>query len=303
MLVPGDTGGVTSPTPSLGLLLDVDGPLASPVTRSLAIPSIAEDLVALANAGVPVVFNTGRSDGFLVDEVVGPLLTEGLAPGARVYGVCEKGATWFPITDAGAGELVVDSSLVLPAELRDKVRALVHERFDDIVFFDESKRTGFAVEQHLDVDSLDYLARQDEIDRALLDLCTADGEGALWRTERRPAADGSIRYRLDPSIISTDIEDVRVGKALGAERGLALIAADGPLPTLWRTAGDSRGDYAMADWLFAHGHDVAHVDVRPAEGIPDKPYPVLTAPADLINDAAGALFLRRWVTDLLPAGA
>ncbi|WP_368497343.1 hypothetical protein [Herbiconiux sp. A18JL235] len=294
---------MTSPTPSLGLLLDVDGPLASPVTRSLAIPSIAEDLVVLANAGVPVVFNTGRSDGFLVDEVVGPLLSEGLEAGARVYGVCEKGATWFPITSAGAGELVVDSSLVLPTELRDAVRALVSERFDDVVFFDETKRTGFAVEQHLDVDSLEYLARQDEIDRALLDLCTADGDGAVWRTERRPAADGSTRYRLDPSIISTDIEDVRVGKALGAERGLALIAADGPLPKVWRTAGDSRGDYAMADWLFEHAYEVAHVDVRPAEGVPDKPYPVLTAPDDLVNDAAGALFLRRWVADVVTAGA
>ena len=56
---------VVNSTPPLGLLLDVDGPLASPLTRTIAIPSIIEDLVSLANLGVPVVFNTGRTDLFL----------------------------------------------------------------------------------------------------------------------------------------------------------------------------------------------------------------------------------------------
>ena len=34
----------------LGLLFDVDGPLASPVSRSIRIPSILDDLVALTAA-------------------------------------------------------------------------------------------------------------------------------------------------------------------------------------------------------------------------------------------------------------
>ena len=50
----------------------------------------------------------------------------------------------------------------------------------------------------------------------------------------------------------------------------------------------------MADWLHEQGYSVAHVDVRPADGVPDKPYPVLTA-GDLIHDEAGAAFLARWV--------
>ena len=82
----------TTPAP-LGLLLDVDGPIASPITRTLAIPSIAADLVELAAAGVPIVFNTGRSDAFIRAQVVGPLLDAGLPAGARVHAVCEKGAS------------------------------------------------------------------------------------------------------------------------------------------------------------------------------------------------------------------
>ncbi|WP_367882058.1 hypothetical protein [Rathayibacter oskolensis] len=63
-------GGDDLHTASLGLLLDVDGPIASPVTRTISIPAIADDLVRLANAGIPIVFNTGRSDAFLRERVL-----------------------------------------------------------------------------------------------------------------------------------------------------------------------------------------------------------------------------------------
>jgi len=292
-----------SDTPALGLLLDVDGPVASPVTRSIAIPSIAADIVALANAGVPVVFNTGRSDQFLKDEVVGPLVEGGLLPHARVFGVCEKGGSWFRITPDGAGDLSIDESLFPYSDLVTAVDELVTARFADTVFFDRTKRTMIAVEQRLDVASDDYLALQSVIDHAVIDLCTESGLGSVWRNERYPAADGSISIRLDPSIISTDIESVRVGKDFGAERALALIAASGPVPAVWRTMGDSRVDYAMADWLHAAGYEIAHVDVRPADGVPEKPYPVLTAATALTNDAAGAVFLRRWAARIVEGEA
>ena len=80
---------------------------------------------------------------------------------------------------------------------------------------------------------------------------------------------------------------------------MELLAAQGITPQAWRTVGDSRTDYAMADWLHHNDHPVKHVDVRPADGVPAKPYGVLTA-ADLglgeevIHDDAGAAFLRHW---------
>lgn len=295
--------GSAGPNPPLGFLLDVDGPIASPVTRSIAIPSIAADLVALANAGIPIVFNTGRSDAFLADEVVGPLVSGGLRADARVFGVCEKGAVCFRITPDGVGELDIDDSLTVALELRAAVLELVETRFVDTVFFDRTKRTMISVEQRTEIDSDEFLSRQPDLDRALLDLCITFGFGALWRSERHPAPDGSVSYRLDPSIISTDVESVRVGKDLGAERALDLIGELGPLPTRWRTVGDSRGDYEMARWLHEQGHEVAHVDVRPADGVPDTPYSVLTAADHLTNDAAGAVFLRRWAAQLLEGTA
>jgi hypothetical protein len=289
-------------SPALGLLLDVDGPIASPVTRSIAIPAITRDLVALASAGIPLVFNTGRSDAFIRDEVVVPLIAAGLPRGARVHGVCEKGASWFSIGPehgpGGMSEVVVDESLAMPADFSAEMDALVTSDFADLVFFDHTKRAMVSIEQLTSVSSADYLARQADLDHRAMEALVARGFGVRRLDDVRPDAAGDVQWRIDPTIISTDIESVLLGKDRGAERALELLALDGPLPTSWRTVGDSRSDYAMADWLHAHGHDVAHVDVRPADGVPVTPYPVLTSATDLIHDEAGAEFLAGWVGDL-----
>lgn len=291
-------GSVTnSIPPRFGLLLDVDGPIASPVSRSIAIPSIARDLAALANAGIPVIFNTGRSDAFIAGEVVQPLLDAGLERHARVFAICEKGATWFEITPDGAGEVSIDSSLTPPVGFDDDVRALVAENYADLVFYDETKRATVTFEQRLDVSKESFLARQLEIDEAAIALLNARGYGARRGEVDYPDASGAVQYRADPSIISTDFESLRVGKDFGAERAFALLEGTGEMPLEWRTMGDSRGDYAMATWLHERGETVSHVDVRPADGIPQTAYPVLTA-GDIIHDEAGALFLTRWLAML-----
>lgn len=280
--------------PILGLLLDVDGPIASPISRTINIPGIARNLVFLANAGVPIIFNTGRSDAFIRNQVVPPLLAAGLQPHARVHAVCEKGASWFTITPGGAGEVHIDASLSTPPEYSAAVRELVARSYSDIAFFDETKHAMVSVEQRTDVDSGTYLGRQAAFDAEAIALLTGLGFGVRRNDVEYPDANGEIQYRCDPTIISTDIESVALGKDLGARRALELLAGSGPLPVEWRTVGDSRTDYAMADWLFDEGHVVSHVDVRPKNGIPETPYAVLTA-GELIHDEAGAAYLARWV--------
>ncbi|MBF4580578.1 hypothetical protein [Frigoribacterium sp. VKM Ac-2530] len=293
---------VSSTPPPLGLLLDVDGPIASPVSRSIALPQITRDLVALAAAGIPVVFNTGRSDAFIRDEVVGPMIAAGLPAGARVHGICEKGASWFSIgPEHGAGgmsEVQVDSALAMPADFAAEMDELVTAEFADLVFFDHTKRAMVSIEQLTTVESATYLARQREFDEKAMEALVRRGAGVRRLDDERRDARGEVQWRVDPTIISTDIESVRLGKDLGAERALELLAEDGELPLAWRTVGDSRSDYAMADWLHANGHDVAHVDVRPADGVPATEYPVLTSATGLIHDEAGAEFLARWVRDV-----
>jgi hypothetical protein len=283
----------TPVTPPLGLLLDVDGPIASPVTRTIAIGSIVTDLARLADAGVPVVFNTGRSDAFLREEVIRPLLAAGLPAHAKVFAVCEKGAVWFDVTTAGIGELHVDRELAVPVAAGRAIERLVHDRFAGHMFFDETKRAMVSVEQRTDVTTDDYRPVQREFDRLAFAELRRHGLGVTDGERTEPDADGTVGFRIDPTIISTDIESVRLGKDLGAHRAIEWLRAHGTLPASWRTVGDSRTDYAMADWLHEHGFDVSHVDVRPADGVPDTPYPVLTA-GPLVHDEAGAAFLARW---------
>ncbi|TFB80689.1 hypothetical protein E3N84_01550 [Terrimesophilobacter mesophilus] len=283
--------------PSLGLLLDVDGPIASPVERRIAIPSIVEDLVTLASLGVPIAFITGRSDTFVREEVVAPLQRAGLPDGVRMFGVGEKGGVWFPITSDGIGELAIDRELALPEDYVTEFRELAELRFSDTMFFDNTKYAMISLEQNRDTSAEDYAFAQEQANQAAFDLLVEYGLGARYGAQEFADADGRVAFRIDPTIISTDVESVLLDKDRGAARALDYFRGNGELPTLWRTVGDSRSDYLMADYLHGEGFDVAHVDVRPADGILERPYRVITE-RDLIHDDAGAAFLRHWVLAL-----
>jgi hydroxymethylpyrimidine pyrophosphatase-like HAD family hydrolase len=296
-------GAHTPSTPAVALLLDVDGPVASPVTRDVK-PEIIADLVALANAGIPVIFNTGRSDAFIREQVMAPMIAAGMPGETLIHAICEKGAVWFSYTAAGPGPIHVDHELAVPAAYGDDIRRMVAEDYASHMFFDETKRAMVSVEQHIEVPNSEYLAEQKLFDAEALELMERHGFGVVRLEHHAPNSDDEIDYRVDPTIISTDIESVRLGKDLGASRAVELLAAQGITPQAWRTVGDSRTDYAMADWLHHNDHAVKHVDVRPADGVPAKPYDVLTAadlglPETVIHDDAGAAFLAGWRQALL----
>ncbi|POH67360.1 hypothetical protein C3B61_05355 [Cryobacterium zongtaii] len=281
----------------LGLLLDVDGPIASPDTRTIATPSIITDLITLAGANVPIGFITGRSAQFISEQVVAPLVAAGLPREMRMYGVCEKGAVWFPITQTGMGEVVVDASVALPDPVVSRIRELVAADYADTMFFDETKLAMVSVEQRTDVDRAAYHAAQASFEDAAYTIMIDHGLGVRFGDRVSPDAEGTVPFRIDTTIISTDIESVDLDKDHAAKRALAFFAEGGPLPRLWRSVGDSRSDYLMADHLHAAGYEVAHVDVRPADGILERPYPVIVE-GDLIHDEAGAAFLGYWVQKL-----
>lgn len=285
--------------PQLALLLDVDGPIASPLTRTVA-PATISAMLELVQRDIPIIFNTGRSAAFIEEQVMIPLIAAGLPQDAVLHAVCEKGAVWFSFTALGAGEIHVDKELSTPADFEAAMRTLVEEKYSEYMFFDETKLAMVSVEQLVAVPSDVYLGQQVLFDVDALAIMANFGLGGVLRGREYPASDGSVGFRVDPSIISTDIESVKLGKDLGASRALELLTAQGVQPLAWRTVGDSRTDYAMADWLHEQDHDVKHVDVRPADGVPSKPYPVLTAAdlglgPDVIHDDAGAAFLRAWL--------
>lgn len=284
--------------PPFALLLDVDGPIASPVTRTVK-PEIITLLNELGSVGIPIIFNTGRSDAFIRGRVMEPMIEAGMPDGLMVHAVCEKGATWFSFTAGGGGPVHVDRDLAVPSEFADDVRGLVSAKYAEHMFFDETKRAMVSVEQRIDVSNEDYRAEQEHFDADALALMGQHGLTAARLDHHAPGSDDEVDYRVDPTIISTDIESVRLGKDLGAARACERLRRDGIVPAAWFTMGDSRTDYAMADWLHHNDHTVVHVDVRPADGVPEKPYEIHTAAylgldPDVIHDDAGLAFLSRW---------
>jgi len=283
-------------TAPFGLLLDVDGPIASPETRTIAIDSIVDDLLTLALAGVPVAFVTGRSDAFMREQVVSRLIEGGMRD-AALFGVFEKGGAWAPITAAGLGEIQIDGSVALPAEARAEVEAIAREQYGHAMFVDEGKRVMVSLEQRVDVSSSDYRRAQAAFEEAAFSALAERGVGIRYRDRAVPAADGSVPFRIDPTIISTDIESVRLDKDAGAARAIDWFAAREVTAPRWYSVGDSRSDYLMADHVHARGLEAVHVDVRPSDGVPERPYPV-DVRASLVHDAAGADFLQERVAAL-----
>lgn len=299
-------GGMRAPSP-IGLLLDVDGPVASTETRTVP-EGIVAALVRLAARGVPVGFNTGRSADFLLHSVIAPLRAAGLPEDAPFHAVCEKGAVWFPLSAVPAGPapevtvggpvpawLRTDPAMAVAADVRDAIWERNAAHAGDLQFVDRTKLAMVSLEKAIGADQAEYEAVRDAV---------AAGIEAML-AERGLAED----VRVDPTVISVDVEHRASGKDLGVDRCRELLAEAGmPEPRRWLTAGDSRTDYAMADRLHALGADVAHLDVRPADGVPATPYPVLTA-ADLaargigrpddVHERAGESLLRWVERDLL----
>jgi hypothetical protein len=291
--------------PSTGFLLDVDGPIASPKTRRVP-DAVLTALVALARRGDPVVFNTGRSAQFVVRQLAEPLRRAGLPADARFHAVCEKGAVRFSfsslphgglpdVSDRSGvpGWLVVDDGMRLPEDLESRLARLVHDEFSATMFYDETKLAMFSAEMNVGESLERYQQDQSRFNERIRALLAEDG------------LDGE--FQLDPTIISSDVEHRSSGKDLGASRGWDLVAADGELPVRWFTCGDSRTDYAMADWLHTHGADVTHIDARPADGIPETPYSVLTSkelsasgfgPADGVHEVTGQALLE-WALNII----
>lgn len=287
---------MTTPAP-FGLLLDIDGPIASPIDRRIAIDSILDDLLTLAAAGIPIAFTTGRSDAFMRDQVVARLVAGGLDARSHVFGVFEKGGCWAPVTPRGLGELEIDHALAIPTGVREAIEELARKRFADTMFVDEAKHVMISLEASVDVTPAVYQEAQSRFQDEVFAMMVRLEVGVRYGDREHPDALGAVPWRIDPTIISTDVESVHLDKDRGADRALDWFAERGITADRWWSAGDSRSDYTMADAVHARDIPVTHVDVRPADGVLERAYPVVTLPG-LVNDAAGAAFLRQRVEEL-----
>lgn len=282
------------PQPRFALLADVDGPISNPDAKAVIDKRIVPALTELLAAGIPVVFNTGRSIDFVQAAILGPLLENGATNLHLLHAVCEKGAVWASVRDDGSISVHVDRTICVPNELRSRVRELIDQRHAATMFYDDTKQTMISVERRPDVDGETYLSARDQFARELEILVKQAGYSV---TRTGPERDREAPLQIDPSVIAVDLESTEVGKDLGASRAFQMLAEEKCLPQRWRTIGDSATDYAMAQWLHEHGQSVAHIDVDPDRGHEKHPFPVFR-PSSGRDDKAGGAYVT-WLSALV----
>ena len=273
-----------TPPPPFALLADVDGPISNPDAKSIVNPRIVPAITTLLRNGVPIVFNTGRSADFVQQNVFTPILEASPENLHLLHGVCEKGVVWLSLDDNSDVWHFIDETIAVPRELRATTQVLVDEKYANTMFYDHTKESMISVERRPDVDHDTYQRAQRDF---VADLDQMIRHAGYVVTRPGPdARNGDATLQIDPSIISVDLESVKVGKDLGAERAFELLSETHP--QRWRTIGDSAVDYAMADWLHARGLDVAHIDVGPNREKRKRPYDVLIANNGIHDEAGGA---------------
>lgn len=281
--------------PPIALLADVDGPICNPDAKSITDARIIPALLSLLENNVPVVFNTGRSAHFVEHNVFAPLLARNASHLHLLHAVCEKGVVWISLTDEGGIKHHIDQAISVPPQLHPLIRELVDRKYASTMFYDETKESMVSVERRHDVDDATYKAAQAPFINDLEELIRENGYTYTFASDN---SEVTADLQLDPSIISVDIESPNVGKDLGAARAYEMLQTENALPQKWWTIGDSRTDYAMAQWLHDRGESVEHVDVAAVPSQLQRSYAV-TIPASGIHDDAGGAFVERLASEVV----
>ena len=222
----------------IALVFDVDGVLTNPQTK-MADLGLLSKISNFIEAGIPVAFNTGRSYAWLEREVLSRILKE-------VFISCEKGAIWG-VYDGKSLKKSIDPSISVPEELKEFVRLLITNKYEDCVFYDEEKTAMITAEMRIDFPLEDFPVKQKELIKDMNDLVESLGLQS--------------KLRVIETTIVVEIEDLRVGKDLGAKRILGLLEEGEIKPQEFITIGDGRSDILMAEEFAKNGYKTEFVYV------------------------------------------
>jgi phosphoglycolate phosphatase-like HAD superfamily hydrolase len=230
-------------------ILDCDGVLTDPVVKCVTRVDVFAALGERLDRGEVVTINTGRSLAWLLRNGIIDFIERSVHDKAnleRFMAVCEKGASWITFI-GGVIRTNIDKTITVPDAVREDVYDLVEERFRDCMFWDPTKLTMISVEMIDGMPVEAFHKRQAEF--------VVEAQAILDSPEHAPFA-----LAIDASNISTDIQDHRAGKHLGARRIVEWLERRGLAPEHFVTVGDSQSDTAMAEELQdAHSVDFVFV--------------------------------------------
>lgn len=245
-------------------LFDVDGVLTDLVEKQVTETALFSYLSSFLHKGDIVAFNTGRSAKWVKERIINQLF-EKLDKKellSDVIIVAEKGGVWMTFDDNATAHQEQDPSMAIPQEFNEQIKQLVEGKYNDAMFFDDTKETMISVEMHDGFDLSSYNKRQKEFNSEVEQLLSKKGLNE--------------RYKIHSLSISTDVEEHHAGKALGVDRLLTLFDEKGIIPGAFITFGDSPADFEMGDELAKRGKDITFVYTGDKETLGEitKPYPI-----------------------------
>ncbi|MDP2632446.1 MAG: HAD-IIB family hydrolase [Candidatus Curtissbacteria bacterium] len=251
-------------TANLAWLFDVDGVLTNSEKKKITEPAILEELISLLKKNEPVALVTGRSGSFMSRQVIEPLASKikDVHILQNFIAVGEKGAV---ITTFENGDLktFTTKDFAIPRDLEEEVNKLVEEKYSNWMFIDETKETMISVEMKDGLSIQNFTPYQHQLDSNLEELLNAP--------------EFENKFKIVSSRISTDIQDIIVGKDYATEKVLQWLQKRKIVPKKFICFGDSGQDIDMARYIYEQGLPVEFVFVG-EEHLLDKedyPFPVV----------------------------
>jgi hydroxymethylpyrimidine pyrophosphatase-like HAD family hydrolase len=245
------------------MVFDLDGVVTDPNSESNDVngevmAAVAEDL----RRRIPVAFNTGRAVEWIEERIL-PFL-RGLKSEelANLLIVGEKGGVVVEFDD-GRLTTIVDKTLTLPRTFANDVQKILEAdrggwKLGDYMFWDADKKTMGSVEKLRDVP---IMVQEFHKRRAVLVVELED----MMRKHRLHD------FKVDATVIATDIEHRTAGKHKGAEQVLSWLGRKHITPETYVTFGDSPSDAEMARTFSATGAPTTFVYVgEPSKFQPPK---------------------------------
>jgi len=267
--------------PETAWLFDVDGVLTSPEEKKIVQQGIFDELIKRLGRNEPVGFNTGRSIDFLVSEVLEPLekLIDDKKMLRNIFAIGEKGAVWIVYDEKGERIIKIDEKITVPLEIKSRVRELIkQQKYAEIVFFDETKKTMVTLELRQNVTINDFNKIKHllaiDIQNILLDLYK-EGD-----------------FKVDQMRIAIDIESVEAGKALGARKFVELLSNEKIEPKRFVSFGDGTSDYDMFEELKNMGKVSQFVFVGERDCLKDRDLSGVSFTKKLVDEGTLEFLLK-----------
>lgn len=247
--------------PKTAWIFDVDGVITNPQEKKITEPEILDEIVKRLEGGEFVALNTGRSIEWVKDRVLNPLIkiVKDRSLLQNLLAVGEKGGTWAEFNELGNLIEKKDDGISVPDNLKNDIRNLISNKYSESMFYDESKLTMISTEMKDGYPLENYKKKQEAL---LAELKTLLANKNL-----------SGKFKIDPTTIATDIENIFVGKNFSIKRIVEWVKKKGIKPQMYITFGDSfRSDIPMAQEIHSQGLPVEFVYVG-KEDIDTSKYP------------------------------